>query len=74
VSTPALVVQGTRDESVRPEEAEAILGALPSATSRFLAVEGADHTFGASHPLESVSPALEAALEASLRHLGEHLA
>ena len=70
---PTLLVHGTADESVALAEAETLLAALPSGVARFLAVEGAGHTFGATHPLGSVPEALETAMEATLRHLDEHL-
>ncbi len=71
--TSALLVQGTDDESVAPAEAETLLAAIPSGVARFLAVAGAGHTFGATHPLEAVPDALGSALDATIRHLDEHL-
>lgn len=71
VDRPWLVVHGTEDESVPLGEGEALARAAPAA--RLAAVEGAGHTFGASHPLEGVPPHLECAVQATLEHFARTL-
>lgn len=64
---PWLVVHGAEDATVPPEEARRLAEAGPAAD--LLVLEGSGHTFEAVHPLEETTPALEAALAATLRHL-----
>ncbi len=66
VDLPWLIVHGTDDTAVDPADSERLLEAQPRATSRM--IEGAGHTFGATHPFEGVGPELESALEATIRH------
>ncbi len=67
VSVPWLVVHGAEDATVSPDEARRLAAA--GAAADLLLLEGSGHTFEAVHPLEETPPALEAALQASLRHL-----
>ena len=71
VGCPSLVVHGTADESVPFASAERIHAALPD--SHLLAMEDADHTFGAQHPLEGMNPALARVLSRTLEHLADNL-
>lgn len=71
IFVPALVIQGTADTSVTPDEGEAINGWIPG--SRLAMIDGADHVFGAKHPFEEWTPQLEtvaAELHEFLPHLG----
>ena len=68
VGVPWLVVHGAEDATVPVEEARRLAEAGPAVD--LLVLEGSGHTFEAVHPLAETPPALEAALAASLRHLG----
>jgi fermentation-respiration switch protein FrsA (DUF1100 family) len=57
---PLLIVHGDADESVPAWEGTAIAGAAPPA-AEFLLLPGAGHTFGAVHPWQGPTPALERA-------------
>ncbi len=57
IFVPALVIQGTADTSVTPDEGEAINSWIPG--SRLVMVEGGDHVFGAKHPFGGWTPQLE---------------
>lgn len=71
VDVPWMVIHGTEDESVPVNEAEVLAAACPRA--RLVAVEGAGHTFGATHPFEGSSPHLERAVHATLDHFARTL-
>jgi uncharacterized protein len=60
--TPALLVHGSADETVEPEALQILAGALPRGLARTELVQGANHTFGATHPLRHTTPELERAL------------
>jgi dienelactone hydrolase len=64
VTVPWLIVHGTEDEAVRLAEGERLAGAAPE--SRFLAVEGAGHTFGAAHPWGGPTAELDRVQDATL--------
>jgi dipeptidyl aminopeptidase/acylaminoacyl peptidase len=68
---PLLAVQGSRDEAVRPEEAERLVAA--AADARLVRVEDGDHTFGMPIRMRAVksTPAFEQALDATVRFLVE---
>ncbi len=70
---PTLIVHGTADEAVPLAAAERIHAALPRGTGELRALDGAGHTFGATHPFEGCSDDLEEALGATLEHLRRHL-
>ncbi len=55
---PWLVIHGSADESVPPGEAETLAAVAPPSTQA-LFIEGAGHTFGASHPFAGMTPELE---------------
>lgn len=71
LSAPTLVAHGTQDEVVSLDESERIAAALQR--PHHLPIEGAGHTFGATHPLGEVSPELESLLRATTAFLREHL-
>ncbi len=74
LSLPVLLLHGGADDSVEPVALERLAAALPGAGHRAQLVPGANHTFGARHPLQEVPPELEHALSETVawfvRHLG----
>ncbi|MDH4045505.1 MAG: alpha/beta hydrolase [Gemmatimonadota bacterium] len=74
VKVPWLLVHGTADESVPVAEAEALRHAAASNPAlRYLPVDGAGHTFGATHPMFGITPALAVVLDESVKWMGRHL-
>ncbi len=71
LQTATLVVHGSADPGVPVAASERIAAALPNA--RHLAIEGAGHTFGATHPFAGSPPELERAFAATLDHLTSRL-
>jgi uncharacterized protein len=71
VAVPWLIVHGTGDDAVALAEGERLAAASPHA--RFLAMDGAGHTFGAVHPWRGATAELERAEDASLAFFAEHL-
>lgn len=72
IRVPWLIVHGTEDETVDVSEARLLARACPG--SRLFLVEGAGHTFGASHPFPGSNPLLDAAMDPTRRHFRTHLA
>ena len=70
---PWLIVHGSEDEGVAFLEGERLAAAAPRTRSRFLAIEGAGHTFGASHPWQGATPELERVLDATLSFFASEL-
>ena len=71
-TAPWLVIQGREDPVVPVAEARALSEAGPAAD--LLVVDGAGHTFEAVHPMQGPPPpALEVAVEATLRHFRRSL-
>ena len=68
---PLLLVHGTNDESVLPAEAEAMKKWYPAAQLEL--IEGANHTFGGSHPFSATElPAhTREAIEKTLKFLNK---
>ena len=58
IKVPWLIVHGTADETVPSSEAER-LHALSLGVSTLRLIKGADHGFGAKHPLTEIPPVLE---------------
>jgi alpha-beta hydrolase superfamily lysophospholipase len=58
IKVPWLIVHGTADETVPSSEAER-LHALSPGVSTLRLIKGADHGFGAKHPLTEIPPVLE---------------
>ena len=58
IRVPWLIIHGTADETVKSEEAER-LHALSPGVSTLRLIKGADHGFGAKHPLDEIPPVLE---------------
>lgn len=71
IEAPVLVVHGTEDPAVGFEASRRLIEALPNAAH--VPVEGAGHTFGATHPFAGRTPELEIALEATRAFLIEHV-
>jgi len=69
LSTPTLVVHGSADESVPFSAARNIMETLPAQVGTLAKIEGAGHTFGATHPMDGEPAAFKAAVELSLNHL-----
>jgi uncharacterized protein len=65
IAVPWLIVHGSQDEAVPLLEGER-LAAASRGRSRFMAVEGAGHTFGAAHPWRGAPPELERVMDATL--------
>ena len=73
VRVPWLIVHGSDDESVSHLEGEALRDAGDKATTTFLSVEGAGHTFGAVHPWKGTTPELDRVVDATLAHFSATL-
>lgn len=73
INAPWLIVHGTGDESVPFRESEELAAAAPRASSRLLAIEGADHGFGAVHPFAGPTPDLERVLDETTAWFTRHL-
>lgn len=58
IRIPWLIVHGTADETVPSSEAERLHSVSPGVSTLRL-IEGANHGFGATHPLAEVPPVLE---------------
>jgi len=58
IKVPWLIVHGTADETVPSSEGER-LHALSPGVSTLRLIKGADHGFGAKHPLTEIPPVLE---------------
>ncbi len=71
LATPWLIVHGKEDLTVRVEEGERL--ARQSGKARLHLIEGAGHTFEATHPFAESTPALEEAIAVSARHFRSHL-
>jgi pimeloyl-ACP methyl ester carboxylesterase len=71
VEIPWLVVHGSEDETVSAEDGRSLARVAPRA--RLFLVDGAGHTFGAVHPFEGATAALESAIQATRDHFRVHL-
>ncbi len=72
LESPVLVVHGDEDATVPLSACRRIAASLPRGTE--LCIEGAGHTFGATHPFTGPTLELEAALGATTEFLASHLA
>ena len=63
---PWLVVHGTSDATVDPEDGRALAETGPEA--ELLLIDGGGHTFEARHPFQGAPPELTKALDATVRH------
>jgi dienelactone hydrolase len=73
IGVPWLIVHGTTDESVPLEEAQRLAAAAPAASTRYLPVANAGHTFGAAHPWKGSTAELERVFEATVAALSSEL-
>lgn len=73
IDVPWLIVHGTGDESVSPAEADALAEAGSVRGDRILRLDGAGHTFGASHPWNRSSPELETVFGRTMQFLSTTL-
>ncbi len=67
LGAPWLIVHGTDDLTVPPEDARSLAASGPSA--RLVLVEGVGHTYGVRHPMGVPTAGLEQALAATAAHL-----
>jgi dienelactone hydrolase len=73
LATPWLIVHGSSDTSVAVAEGERLAHAANPASSRFLRIESAEHTFGAAHPWKGSTGALDLAMKETVGWLSKHL-
>jgi len=71
-TAPWLIIHGSADSSVSIAEGERLARAAP-ATSRFVRVDGAAHTFGAAHPWQGSTAALDLVVKETVGWLSRHL-
>lgn len=71
IKVPWLVIHGKDDKTISFLEGERLAKASPGASLKVL--DGTGHTFGAVHPFQGTTPALDRAIEFSVRHFGAHL-
>jgi dienelactone hydrolase len=55
---PALIIHGDNDESVPVSEAHTIFNEI-TCEKELILIEGGTHTYGAQHPMTTITPALE---------------
>jgi len=65
IDIPALIIHGQIDESVPLEEAYMIFNHLGSSSKELITIENGTHTFGASHPMESMPEQLQTVFDLS---------
>jgi len=73
IAVPWLIVHGSADPSVSIAEGERLARLAAPGSSRFLPVEGAEHTFGAAHPWRGSTPALDLVIKETVGWLSRHL-
>jgi len=71
LSSPWLIVHGSADTTVAPDEAREL--ARRTDVGTLLLIEGAGHTFDARHPFHVSTPELDRAIEATRDHFSRHL-
>lgn len=72
LACPWLLIHGTADETVDFLEARLLAGAAPTA-ARLVPIEGAGHTYGATHPFGRMTSELEQVFDRSIAFLAEYL-
>ena len=72
IHVPWLIVHGDADESVDVADARALQRASTGG-ARLLVIPGAAHTFGATHPLAEVPPALDQVMVETVSWFSQHL-
>jgi len=73
ITVPWLIIHGTADESVPFTEAASLKKANTRKSRKLLPVEGGGHTFGATHPWQSMTPQLEVVFDESVAWLAGKL-
>ncbi|MGH7665280.1 MAG: alpha/beta hydrolase family protein [Gemmatimonadaceae bacterium] len=74
IAAPWLIVHGADDESVSSADAERLHRASKQSGSELLIIDGAGHTFGATHPQDDeLPPALDQATRATVDFFRKHL-
>jgi alpha-beta hydrolase superfamily lysophospholipase len=72
ITVPWLLVHGSEDEAVSIDEGNRLAAAAGPRT-KVLSIEGAGHTFGAVHPWNGSTPALDRVFDATLTFLAKEL-
>jgi uncharacterized protein len=70
---PLLIVHGEQDLSVRIEDGQQLFAAADPSLTEFEPIPRTGHTFGAVHPFEGTTEALDRAVELSARFFARHL-
>lgn len=70
ITAPWLIIHGTADPTVPSAEAEALAKASGSPSTKLLLVEGAGHTFGATHPLGALTSELGQVIDRTVEWMG----
>lgn len=73
VQAPWLIVHGTADETVPHSEAEQLYDRSRT-VSTLMVVDGANHAFGASHPLTEAPPPLDRVVNETVKFFVDHAA
>jgi fermentation-respiration switch protein FrsA (DUF1100 family) len=73
LNRPWLLVHGTEDESVPLAEAHELLQQSDRSWTEALFIEGAGHTFGATHPWQGPTDHTERLFDATARFFIHHL-
>jgi pimeloyl-ACP methyl ester carboxylesterase len=68
-----LILHGDLDLAVDPKEGEMLRAGREAPACELRMIEKGSHTYGAVHPFEGSTPALDAALEASVAWFHTHL-
>ena len=71
--TPHLVLHGTNDMAVSPDEAKLIRAGRGPEVCELVEIENGTHTFGAVHPFEGSTPHLDRALDLTRGWFDRHL-
>jgi pimeloyl-ACP methyl ester carboxylesterase len=73
IEVPWLIVHGTADEAVPVAEGRLLAASAAPDTTKFVAIEGAGHTFGAAHPWKGATPELDLAVDTTLAFFAAEL-
>jgi dienelactone hydrolase len=70
---PTLIIHGDEDEHVPVEEAHAIFNQLNTYSKDIEIIEGGTHTYGISHPMESISRQFDIVMDLTESWFDNHL-
>jgi len=73
LNIPVLLVHGGQDETVPVAEAHQIYASLKTDAKDLVIIEGANHSLGISHPLQTRNPHLDTALDLSENWFDKYL-